>query len=56
VKGKGKRPPSPTSSAPPASNKGKTKASKVITDDQYDEFLKFQAQKKKEADLNRRKG
>ncbi|KAG2059824.1 hypothetical protein BDR06DRAFT_1003385 [Suillus hirtellus] len=56
VKGKGKRPPSPTSSAPPASNKGKTKASKVITDDQYDEFLKFQAQKKKEAELNRRKG
>ncbi|KAG1846829.1 hypothetical protein DFJ58DRAFT_843408 [Suillus subalutaceus] len=44
---KGKRPPSPTSSAPPASNKGKTKASKVITDDQYDEFLKFQAQKRR---------
>ncbi|KAG1851384.1 hypothetical protein F4604DRAFT_1686881 [Suillus subluteus] len=56
LKGRGKRPPSPTSSAPPASNKGKTKASKVISDDQYDEFLKFQAQKKKEADLKRHKG
>ncbi|KAG1854925.1 hypothetical protein DFJ58DRAFT_727663 [Suillus subalutaceus] len=53
---KAKDPPSPTSSAPPASNKGKTKASKIITDDQYDEFLKFQAQKKKEAELNHRKG
>ncbi|KAG1832789.1 hypothetical protein EV424DRAFT_1342290 [Suillus variegatus] len=55
-KGRSKRPPSPTSSAPPASKKGKTKASKVISDDQYDEFLKFQALKKKEADLNCQKG
>ncbi|KAG2054008.1 hypothetical protein BDR06DRAFT_971913 [Suillus hirtellus] len=55
-KGKSKRPPSPTSLAPLTSKKGNTKASKVVSDDQYDKFLKFQVLKKKEANLNHQKG
>jgi hypothetical protein len=39
------------SSAPSARSKGKKQA---VSDEQYEEFLKFQAQKKKEEDMKRK--
>lgn len=57
-KAKGRRATSPTPTPPVSKPKGRKKAGSTlqVPDEQYEEFLKFQAQKKKETESSHKEG